>query len=116
MKDYKFNFEVEGKNYELMFNLNVMQEIQEEYGTIEEWGKLTDSAGGKEPNAKALIFGLTAMMNEVIEINNDEKGTNEPLLTKKQVGRIITKAGLENSAKKLQEAIIESTKNELKNE
>ena len=48
-------------------------------------------------------------------MKNDEEGTNEPLLTKKQVGRIITKAGINESANKLNEAIVESTKSEEKN-
>ena len=114
-KDYKFELEVEDKKYPLVFNLNAMQEIQEEYGTLDKWGALTDGKSG-EVNVKALIFGLTAMMNEAIEMKNDEEGTNEPLLTQKQVGRIITKAGVENSAKKLNEAIVESTQSDAKNE
>lgn len=115
LKDYKIELEVGEENYSLIFNLNAMQEIQEEYGTLEKWGELTDGKAG-EVNVKALIFGLTAMMNEAIEIENEEKGIDKPLLTKKQVGRIITKAGVENSAKKLNEAIIESTKSDSKNE
>jgi hypothetical protein len=115
IKDYKFDLEIENKNYTLMFNLNVMQEIQEEYGTLEKWGELTDGKSG-EVNVKALIFGLTAMMNEAIEIKNEEEGTNECLLSKKQVGRLITKAGIEKSANKLNEAIVESTKSDAKNE
>lgn len=114
IKDYKFDLEIENKNYTLMFNLNVMQEIQEEYGTLEKWGELTDGKSG-EVNVKALIFGLTAMMNEAIEIKNEEEGTNECSLTKKQVGRLITKAGIEKSAKKLNDAIVESTKSDAKN-
>ena len=114
MKDYKFDLEVEGKIYKLIFNLNAMEEIQEEYGTIEKWGELTDGKSG-EVNVKALIFGLACMMNEAIDMKNEEEGTSVPLLTKKQVGRIITKAGIEKSAKKLNEAIVESTKGEQKN-
>lgn len=114
MKDYKFDLEVEGKIYKLIFNLNAMEEIQEEYGTIEKWGELTDGKSG-EVNVKALIFGLACMMNEAIDMKNEEEGTSIPLLTKKQVGRIITKAGIEKSAKKLNEAIVKSTKGEQKN-
>ena len=114
IKDYKFKLETEDKTYELVFNLNVMQEIQEEYTTLEKWGELTDGKSG-EVNVKALIFGLTCMINEAIDMENDETGSNKPLLTKKQVGRIITKAGIEKSAEKLNEAIVESTKSEAKN-
>ena len=116
MKDYKFELQTEEKNYTLVFNLNVMQEIQEEYETLEKWGELTDGRVG-EVNVKALIFGLTSMMNEAIDMKNEEEGTNEPFYTKKQVGRIITKAGVEKSAKALNNAIVESTKSdEPKNE
>ena len=115
IKDYKFELAIEDKKYSLVFNLNVMQEIQEEYKTLEKWGELTDGKSG-EVNVKALIFGLTCMMNEAIDMENDETGNNKPFLTKKQVGRLITKAGIENSAKKLNEAIVESTKDDLKNE
>lgn len=114
IKDYKFNLEVEDKKYQLIFNLNVMQEIQEEYGTLEKWGELTDGKSG-EVNVKALIFGLTCMINEAIDIKNDEEGVNEPLLTQKQVGRIITKAGIEKSAEKLNQAIVEGAKSDKKN-
>ena len=111
MKDYRFEFEVDENKYALVFNLNVMESIQAKYGSVQKWGKLTDNKNG-EPNAKALIFGFTEMINEAIEIENDEKGTDKPLLTLKQVGRIITKAGIQESANKLNKAITESVKDE----
>jgi hypothetical protein len=114
MKDYKFNFEVEGVNYPLIFNLNVMETIQEEYGTIEKWGALTDGKGG-EVNVKALKFGLTEMLNEAIEIENEENNTDRALLTNKQVGRLITKIGIQKATEKLNTAIVEGTKSEEKN-
>lgn len=112
MKDYKFDFELDGKTYTLVFNLNVMESIQNKYGSVQKWARLTDNKQGKEPNAKALIFGFTEMINEAIDMENDEKGSNKPLLTLKQVGRIITRAGLQESANKLNQAIVESVKDE----
>lgn len=114
LRDYIFDLEVENKNYQLIFNLNVMQDIQEEYETLENWGDLTDGKN-KEVNVKALIFGLTSMINEAIEIKNEEQGSNEPLLSKKQVGRLITKVGIEKTALKLNEAVVEATKSDQKN-
>ncbi len=111
MKDYKFDFEVDGKRYTLVFNLNVMESIQAKYGSVQKWGRLTDSKNG-EPNAKALIFGFCEMINEAIDMENEENNTSNPLLTLKQVGRIITKAGIQESAKKLNNAIAESVKDE----
>ena len=111
MKDYKVKFTVEDKEYSAIFNLNVMEAIQEEYGTVQEWGALTDGKSG-EVNAKALKFGFMAMMNEAVEIENEEKGTNKPLFTLSQVGRLITRAGVEKSAETLNNAVIQATKEE----
>lgn len=109
MKDYQVKFKVEDKEYPAVFNLNVMEQIQEEYGSVKKWGELTDAKSG-EPNAKALIFGFWAMINEAIDIENDDRAEKQPLLTKKQVGRLIAKAGIETSAETLNKAVIEATK------
>ena len=111
MKDYKFTFEVDNEKYTLVFNLNVMETIQAKYGSVQKWGRLTDSKKG-EPNAKALIFGFSEMINEAIDIENEENNTQKPFLTLKQVGRIITKAGIQESAKQLNIALTESVKDE----
>ena len=111
MKDYKFEFEIDSVKYQLVFNLNVMESIQSKYGSVQKWAKLTDNKNG-EPNAKALIFGFTEMINEAIDTENDENGTDKSLLTLKQVGRLITKAGLQEAAKKLNSAVVNSVKDE----
>jgi hypothetical protein len=112
MKDYKVTFKLDEQEYGAVFNLNVMEQIQEEYGSVQKWGAKTDAKSG-EPNAKAIIFGFWAMMNEAIDIENDEKGENRPYFTLKQVGRIISRAGLETSAKTLNNAVIEATKEDI---
>lgn len=114
MKDFNGEIEYKEKVYKLVFNLNVMEAIQGEYGTLDEWGALTDGKNG-EPSAKAVIFGFTEMINEGIDIENDENGTEVKPLTLKQVGRMISEVGLENATKKLNETVIESTKSEEKN-
>lgn len=111
MKDYKVTFTIDEKEYSAIFNLNVMEQIQEEYGTIQKWGALTDAQGG-EPNAKAIIYGFYCMINEAIDIENDEKGENKPTLTIKQVGRIISRAGLQKSAQTLNDAVVKATKDD----
>lgn len=127
MKEVSSVIEYKGKSYKMVFNLNVMQEIQEEFGSLREWGELTDGkpeeiVNGKkkeivqgEPNIKALIFGLTVMLNEGIEIDNDENGTNNPPLTKKQVGRILTDFGIQKMTEDMNGLVIESTKSDEKN-
>ncbi len=110
MKDISKTLEYKGKEYKLVFNLNVMEAIQEEYGTIDKWAELTDGGKNGEPNAKAVIFGFTQMINEGIDINNEEKGTKEAALSLKQVGRMLTTIGMDAAAQTMQETVIDSTK------
>lgn len=115
MKDAMQTIEYRGKTYKLAFDLNVMESIQDEYGSIEEWGKLTDPKVG-EPNVKALVFGVMEMINEGIDIDNDENGAEEKPLTHKQVARILTEVGLESVTGKMQQTVIDSTADDSKNE
>lgn len=103
-----------GRDYRLEFNLNVMEEIQEEYGTLENWSNAADGTDG-EPNAKAVIFGIAAMINEGIDIDNEENGTDVKFLTQKQVGRMVFNYGMENAVAAMQESVVESTKSDEKN-
>ena len=115
MKDIKSGITYRGKEYPIVFNLNVMEAIQEEYGTIEKWGELTDGATG-EPDARAVKFGFCEMLNEGIDIHNSEH-PDDPLetVTLKQVGRMITEVGLTEATRKLNDTVIQSTQSTEKN-
>lgn len=115
MRDFSKTLEYKDKTFKLVFNLNVMEAIQNEYGTLEHWGELTDGSEKGEPDAKAVIFGFREMINEGIDIENEENGTDNPSLTLKQVGRIITEVGLANATQVLNETVVESTKSDEKN-
>lgn len=110
MKNTVVYIETEKRNYPLVFNLNVMEEIQEQYGSLDEWGKIT--SGNGEPQVKDLKNGIMAMINEAIDIENENNGTNEPMLTAKQVGRIMTEVGIVAIVEKIREITIASTKSE----
>ena len=114
MKDINGSISYKGKDYRLEFNLNVMERIQEEYGTVEKWGELTDGESG-EPNAKAVIFGFTEMLNEGIDMDNEENGTDIPPLTPKQVGRMITQLGLGEVSEAMSDTVIKSIEDPEKN-
>ena len=114
MKDVDKKFNYKGKEYRLAFNLNVMEEIQDEYETLDKWGSLTDGSSG-EVNAKAVIFGFTAMLNEGIEMDNEDNGTDIKPFTHKQVGRLLTEIGLDSMTQQLNEVVVESTKSVEKN-
>lgn len=106
-----------GTEYPIVFNLNVMEVIQEKYGTINKWGELTDGKE-REVDIKALKFGITEMINEGIDIENENMEVKREFLSEKQVGRIITDIGIEKLTTDVQQTVIDSTKtdDEPKNE
>ena len=134
MKMNDESIQYKGEEYKLVFNLNVMQDIQEQYGSIDEWGEVTgagvqrdengneilDAEGnpvGVEPDAKSILFGLTCMLNEGIDIYNEEHETDRKPLTQRQVGRMMTDIGLQEISKKMHQTVINSTtSDEPKNE
>lgn len=115
MKELSSKITYKDRDYKLVFNLNVMEEIQDEYETLDNWGSMTDGKSG-EVNIKALVFGITAMINEGIEIDNEENGTNEPPMSHKRVARIISEIGFSKVTKDMNELVVESVKSDEKNE
>lgn len=103
----KVNYlETKTEKYPLVFTLNVMESIQEKYGTIEAWSNLIQSEG--EPDVKALKFFITEAINEGLEIENEKTGEKKKLITAKQAGRILTEVGLSGTANKIMTTISES--------
>ena len=115
MKNYENEIEYKNKKYKLVFNLNVMEKIQEEYETVDKWAELT-SGQEQEVNIKALKFGFTEMINEGLEIEAEESGEEFKPVTQSFVGRMLTEIGLEDMTNKLQTTVVESTKGDEKNE
>ena len=108
MKDIKSYIQYKGEQIPMVFNLNVMEQIQEEYGSIRKWGEKVDGTDG-EPNIKHLKRGLMLMFNEGIDIENEDKEQKRAFLTDKQVGRIITEIGIEEAIKKMLDLQTQST-------
>lgn len=107
------------RDYPIVFNINVMEEIQEAYGTISVWGAIVENAKGGEPKVKDLKIGLMMMINEGIDIENERTGGNMPMINSKQVGRIISEKGFEEITRVIKNLTVESTHtgdNEGKNE
>ena len=48
MKNTVVYIETESKKYPLAFNLNVMEVIQEHYGSLEEWGIVTQGIANRK--------------------------------------------------------------------
>ena len=88
-----------------------LEQALEKYGSYEKWGDMTDGKE-KEVNMGALKFGITEMINEGIDIENENLETKRVFVTPKQVGRIITELGMKELTDRVQETVIESTKND----
>lgn len=110
MKNTIVHIKADDKEYPLVFNLNVMEELQDRYGSLDNWGELTKGNG--EPKIKELKTGIMIMINEAIDIENEEKGTNEPMLSERQVGRLMSAVGIDVIVKKIQEITMASAKSD----
>ena len=110
MKNVVVHIETEKKTYPLVFNLNVMEEIQEKYGSLDAWGKMTENVDGA--SIKDLKFGIMSMINEGIDIENEENGKTEPMITEKQAGRIMTEIGIKEIFDKVHEITVASTESD----
>ena len=103
----KINYlETKTEKYPLVFSLNVMEAIQDKYGSIDKWSSLIQKNG--EPDIKALKFFMTEAINEGIEIENEKNNEKRKSVTSKHVGRILTEVGLSDTANKIMTTISES--------
>ena len=103
----KINYlETETEKFPLIFTLNVMESIQEKYGTIEAWSNLIQRDG--EPDIKALKFFITEAINEGLEIEAEKTGEKPKAITAKKAGRILTEIGLSGAASKIMATISDS--------
>jgi hypothetical protein len=110
MKDISDTLKIGDKEYKLLFNFNVLQAVQEEYGTLTKWVEEGYGKETGEPSAKALIFIMTLMINEGVDLHNEENPDDklEPV-TEKQVGRLLSEIGLSNAVTTIDELMSKST-------
>ena len=103
--------EYKGVTYDLVFNLNVMEMLQDEYGSVEAWS--AKAMESDEPNIKVLKFGFKAMLNEGIErYNEDNPDEPKELVNDKTVGRIISSVGFSSVADIIANTVVNSTQSE----
>ncbi len=119
MKDAKINLETSAATYPLVFNLNVIDLIQEKYHDLDKWmdvmqGTVRDKNGNiiKEktvPSLKDIKWFLKEVINEGIDIENEQKNEKRSFINERQAGRIITEISIEEVLKKTQELTVKST-------
>jgi len=111
------------KEYPLAFTYNVMEAIQDKFGSMNEWGKalqptekVIDEETGKEivkalePKIKDIIWTLEACINEGIDIENEEKAEKKQFLTSKQIGRLLSAVGMAEISKTIKNLTVDSTR------
>lgn len=92
---------IDDVEYPIAFTLNVMEVIQDEYGSFDAWAEILqptktiiDEITGEEvpaePKVKDIIWTFKEFINEGIDIENDKKNEDRKPLTHKQVGRLVT--------------------------
>lgn len=104
-----------GDTYKLAFDVNVIEVIQKEFGTVNEWISKTSLENG-ELNVSCIKYGFWAMTNEGINIDNEDQGLEKPNITLSKAGRIISSLGLENVALMISDLITKNFPSPKKNE
>lgn len=114
MKDRIGYIETKKRTYPICFNLNVLEEIQDTYGSLSNWGNVVESKEKDNMNIKDLKKGLMIMINEAIDMENDNLPVEErkDLVNEKQVGRIISEVGFEETGKIITDLAKKSNEND----
>lgn len=99
----KIDFEFDGKKYPGIFNLNVMADLQEKFGSVDVL-KLIE---GDEPNIIAIRFLMTKMINEAERVNKEKE--EKKYFTEEEIGSMVTIDDLLNSSKVAQNIIVRDT-------
>lgn len=87
IRDGRYPVELNGKEYNLLFSLNVLDEIQDRFGGYDKLDKAFDSNNPKM--IKDLRWLLTLLINE-------GRTDGEPELTEQQIGKLIHIGNLGN--------------------
>ena len=97
MNDRTGYLETKIKTYPICFNLNVLEDIQDKYGSITAWGDAVSDKEKDGMNIKELKAGLMLMINEAIDKENDDlsKEEKKEFINDRQVGRIISEIGID---------------------
>lgn len=116
MQDASDTLTYKGKNYLIKFSFNVLVLIQAKYKTLEAWINEAYGKESGEPSADALRYCIWAMVNEGIDIENDEKGTQEPHISEAKAGWILSEyvqnGGIEKLVGKIDTLLTQSVAND----
>lgn len=97
------------EEFPYVYSLNVMEALQNEYGSLENWSNLIEPKDGSEPKIKAMLFFFKEAINEGIDIENENKHEERNFINEKKVGRIISELGIEEIVKQLKNVVVEAS-------
>jgi len=97
------------KQYPLAFTMNVMEELQEHFGSLDAWSNAIQPDEG-EPKFRDVIHTFQTFINEGIDIENEDAEEKREFLTHKQVGRIISNIGIQEAGTLIRSLTSSSTK------
>jgi len=117
MNDKIAYIETKKRTYPIVFNLNVLEDLQDKYGSFQKWGEIVsnnidgDESKDREPNIKDLKQGLMLMINEAIDMENEDKTEDEKeeFVNERQLGRIISEVGQDKILKSIMDLTVDST-------
>jgi len=107
--DIKY-IELKNEKFPMVFSLNVIEAIQTEFGSLNDWKELIEPKDGGETNLKALLFAFKEAINEGIDIENENLHGNKSFISERKAGRIITELGLSEAGNQLKQIVVDSTK------
>ena len=102
--------ELKNEKFPMVFSLNVIEAIQIEFGSLNDWKELIEPKDGGETNLKALLFAFKEAINEGIDIENENLHGNKSFISERKAGRIITELGLSEANNQLKQIVVDSTK------
>jgi len=104
--DIKY-IELKNEKFPMVFSLNVIEAIQTEFGSLNDWKELIEPKDGGETNLKALLFAFKEAINEGIDIENENLHGNKSFISERKAGRIITELGLSEAGNQLKQIVVE---------
>lgn len=105
--------ETKNKVYPFVFNVNVLEDLQDEYGSFQKWvdtvGNTINGDKSVEPRIKDIKRALMLMINEGIDIENESSDEKQEFVNERQVGRIMSAVGQDKIVDEMMKLIKEST-------
>lgn len=100
------------ETFPFTYSLNVMEALQNEFGSLNEWSDMVEPKDGSEPKIKALLFFFKEAINEGIDIENENSNQPRKFVNERKVGRIITELGVKTVLEQLKGTVIDAGSND----